>query len=80
MSEYPNYERLRATFGETLDQLHEHSRACPDCDSSAILREPSLGLFVYTVLHDDSCPTFQRIQRIQRIQRRRDITNGKDDR
>lgn len=74
MSEYPNHQRLRARFRETLDQLHEHSRACPDCDSSAILREPSLGLFVYTVLHDDSCPTFQRIQR------RRDITNRKDDR
>lgn len=53
-----NHQRLRDAFGQRLNTTTPHSDACLDCDASMQLVERESGVFVMTVLHDDSCPTF----------------------
>lgn len=39
---------------------------CPDCDADSTLAELSPGVFSLTVAHDDTCPTWGRMNRAQR--------------
>lgn len=39
---------------------------CPDCDADSTLVEVAAGVFSLTVAHDDTCPTWGRINRAQR--------------
>lgn len=48
---------LRALIGHALPG------GCPDCTATAELTEPIPGVFVAEIAHDDTCPTWARMQK-----------------
>lgn len=58
-----SHSRIRDAFGRYIGKVTSHSGACPDCDADLAMTEEEPGLFVATVLHDDTCPTLKEIQR-----------------
>lgn len=56
-------DRLRGAFGQQLGHITHHSDACPDCDADLQISEPYPGVFITTVMHDDTCPSWANIQK-----------------
>lgn len=55
-------DRIRAALGLLIGRTIEHTNECPDCDASVTVVEHAPGLFVMTVLHDDTCPRLARME------------------